>query len=55
MMFEHLGWDEVAADIVRALEATIGEGIVTYDLARQMAGAREVHTSEFAQSVVEHL
>lgn len=55
MMFEHLGWDEVAADIVRALEATIGEGIVTYDLARQMAGAREVHTSEFAQAVVEHL
>ena len=55
MMFEHIGWTKAAADIVRALEATIAEKIVTYDFARQMEGAREVKTSEFAQAVVERL
>src|SRR3989449_3368804 len=42
MMFEHLGWQGVADDIVRGLEATIGEKIVTYDFARLMDGATEV-------------
>ena len=55
MMFEHLGWDAAAADIVRALEATIADKIVTYDFARQMVGAHEVRTSEFAAAVVERL
>jgi isocitrate dehydrogenase len=55
MMFEHLGWDAAAADIVRALEATIADKIVTYDFARQMVGAHEVRTSEFASAIVEHL
>jgi len=55
LMFEHLGWTEAAADIVRALEATIGEGIVTYDFARLTEGATEVKCSEFAAAVVERL
>ncbi|HET8607757.1 MAG TPA: NADP-dependent isocitrate dehydrogenase [Gaiellaceae bacterium] len=55
MLFEHLGWQEVADDIVRALERTIGEGIVTYDFARLTEGATEVKTSEFAAAVVERL
>jgi isocitrate dehydrogenase len=55
LMFEHLGWTEVAADIVRALEATIAEKIVTYDFARLTEGAHEVKTSEFAAAVVERL
>jgi isocitrate dehydrogenase len=55
MMFEHLGWQEVADDIVRALEATIAEKIVTYDFARLMEGATEVRCSEFAQAIVERL
>src|ERR1700691_2393334 len=40
LMFEHLGWAEAAADIVRALEATIADKIVTYDFARLMEGAQ---------------
>ncbi|MGQ0520425.1 MAG: NADP-dependent isocitrate dehydrogenase, partial [Actinomycetota bacterium] len=48
LMFEHLGWVAAAADVVRALEATIGEGIVTYDFARLTEGATEVRCSEFA-------
>ena len=55
MMFEHIGWDEAAADIVRALEATIADKIVTYDFARQMVGVHEVRTSEFASAIVERL
>jgi isocitrate dehydrogenase len=55
MMFEHLGWQEAADAIVRALEATIAEKIVTYDFARLMDGATEVKTSQFAQAIVDRL
>ena len=55
MMFEHLGWQAAADDIVRALEATIAEKIVTYDFARLMEGATEVKCSEFAQAIVDRL
>jgi isocitrate dehydrogenase len=55
MMFEHLGWEDAADAIVRALEATIAEKIVTYDFARLMDGATEVKTSQFAQAIVERL
>jgi isocitrate dehydrogenase len=55
LMFEHLGWQAAADDIVRALETTIGDKVVTYDFARQMEGATEVRTSEFAAAIVERL
>ena len=55
MMFEHLGWQQAADDIVRALEATIADKIVTYDFARLMDGATEVKCSEFAQAIVDRL
>jgi len=55
MMFEHLGWQGAADDIIRALQTTIGDKVVTYDFARQMEGATEVKTSEFAAAIVERL
>ena len=55
LMFEHIGWTEAAADIVRALEATIAAKIVTYDFARLMDGATEVKCSEFAAAIVDRL
>ncbi len=55
MMFEHLGWQDAADDIVRAMEATIADKVVTYDFARQMEGATQVKTSEFAAAIVDHL
>jgi isocitrate dehydrogenase len=55
LMFEHLGWQAAADDIVRALEATIADKIVTYDFARQMEGATEVKCSEFGSAIVDHL
>jgi isocitrate dehydrogenase len=55
LMFEHLGWTDAANDIVRALEATIADKIVTYDFARLMDGATEVKCSEFASAIVDRL
>ena len=55
MMFEHLGWDDVAASIVQGIQRAISAKQVTYDLARQMEGAKEVPTSVFADAIVAHL
>jgi isocitrate dehydrogenase len=55
LMFEHLGWNEAARDIVTALEATIADKVVTYDFARLMDGATEVKCSEFASAIVDRL
>ena len=55
MMLEHLGWTEAAERIRGGLKRTIAEKIVTYDLARQMDGAKEVRCSEFAQAIVERM
>jgi isocitrate dehydrogenase len=52
MMFEHLGWNEAATLIIRGMERAIAAKTVTYDLARQMPGAKEVKTSEFADAVI---
>jgi len=55
MMFDYLGWSEVGEKIKKALENTISKKIVTYDLARQMRGARKVKCSEFASALIENL
>ena len=55
MMFDYLGWGEVAERIREGLEKTISNRIVTYDLARQLEGAREVKCSEFASAIIEAL
>ncbi len=52
MMFEHLGWDDVAALIVKGFEGAIRSKHVTYDLARQTEGATEVSTSAFADRII---
>jgi isocitrate dehydrogenase len=51
MLHEHIGWAEAAALVVRAIEETIRAGTVTYDLARQMEGAREVGCGAFGEAV----
>ncbi len=55
MMFDYLGWTEVRKKIVKALEKTISKKIVTYDLARQMKGAKKVKCSEFVSAIIENL
>jgi isocitrate dehydrogenase len=55
MMLEHLGWPEAARRIVEGLERTIQQRTVTYDLHRQMEGAKLLKCSEFASAVVENM
>ncbi len=55
MMLEHIGWNEAAGVINRAMEQTIRSKTVTYDLARQMTGAREVRCSEFGRALIENM
>lgn len=55
MMFEYMGWQEVADAINKSLEKTIAEKIVTYDFARLMEGATEVKTSQFADAIIRNL
>lgn len=55
MMFDYMGWKEAAHLIRQALQATIRNGSVTYDLARQIKGAREVKCSAFAERITKNL
>jgi isocitrate dehydrogenase len=52
MMFEYMGWTEVAELIVNGMENAIKSKRVTYDLARQMPGAKEISTSDFGDQVI---
>lgn len=55
MLLDHIGWTVAATRLRKALAATIKAGTVTYDLARQIEGAKEVKCSEFATAIVDHL
>jgi isocitrate dehydrogenase len=55
MMLRHMGWAEAADVIVRSIEAAIGDKVVTYDFARQMAGAKQVSCSGFGQAMIERM
>jgi isocitrate dehydrogenase len=55
MMLDYLGWKEAADAVRRALQATLQDGVVTYDLARQLEGAQEVKCSAFAEAIVQHM
>lgn len=54
-MLEYMGWKEAKRLIIEAIQKTIEEKYVTYDLARQIEGATEVSTSEFGERVIEHI
>ena len=55
MMLRYLGWIEAADLIEQGLERTIQQKKVTYDLARQMQGATELKTSQFADAVISNM
>jgi isocitrate dehydrogenase len=54
-MLRFMGWKEAAHLIVEALTQTIAQGMVTYDLARLMKGAREVKCSAFGSAVEKNI
>jgi len=53
MMFEHMGWKEVADAIINGLVSCFRDKTVTYDFHRQMEGATLLKCSEFGQAVVD--
>lgn len=55
MMLRYMGWTEAADLILKGLDATIQQKVVTYDFARNMEGAKEVKTSEFADKIIENM
>jgi isocitrate dehydrogenase len=55
MMFDFMGWQEVGRLIETAIERTIGQKRVTYDLERLMEGATKLKTSEFAAAIIENM
>lgn len=55
LMFEYIGWKEVSDMIINAIQKVIQNKTVTYDLAREMVGAKEVKCSEFAELVIKNL
>lgn len=55
LMFEYLGWDEVAQNIYEGLELTIQSKKVTYDFHRLMENAILLRTSEFADAIISTL
>jgi len=70
LMLEHIGWDEAAQLVNKALEATFAESeetankgpggklYVTYDIARQFVGygaEAGASSSAFADRIIEHI
>ncbi len=55
LMFEHMGWQEVADGIVRGMSKTIANKTVTYDFERLMSGAKLLKCSEFGKAIVDNM
>jgi isocitrate dehydrogenase len=55
MMLDHLGWKKATNLVEKAMKKTIRSKVVTYDFARQMTGAKEVKTSQFAKEIVKNM
>ena len=55
MMFRFMGWRPVADVIEKAIEVTIQQKKVTYDLERLMPGSTKLKTSEFASAIIGNL
>jgi isocitrate dehydrogenase len=55
MMFDFMGWKEVAQLIENGVARTIQQKRVTYDLERLLPGATKLKTSEFASAIIENM
>ncbi|HUW91817.1 MAG TPA: NADP-dependent isocitrate dehydrogenase [Bacteroidales bacterium] len=55
LMFEYMGWDEVAKEIHGGLEKAIHNKTVTYDFHRLMENAILLKTSEFADAIISNI
>ncbi len=55
MMLEYLNWQEAAELVEKSFSKTIQQKILTYDLARQVEGAKEVKCSEFGDAMIKNM
>jgi len=60
LMFEHMGWNEVAELLVKGIEGAIASHRVTYDFARLMRGegikdVTEIKCSEFGGEIIANM
>jgi isocitrate dehydrogenase len=60
LMFQHLGWNEVADLIVKGLEGAINAHTVTYDFSRLMRAeghqdVKELKCSEFGEAIIKNM
>lgn len=55
MLLEYLGWAEPVTMVRKALEKTILNKTVTYDLARLMEGATELKCSAFGDAIIKNM
>ncbi|WP_439134570.1 NADP-dependent isocitrate dehydrogenase [Pseudomaricurvus sp.] len=55
MMLRHLGWNEAADLVIKAMEGAIGAKTVTYDFERLMDDAELKSCSEFGQELIKHM
>ena len=55
MMLEYLGWGKAAELIEKGLQKTIAKKTVTYDLHRQMKGAKKIGTSQYATNIINNM
>jgi isocitrate dehydrogenase len=55
LMFEHMGWQEVADGIIRGMTNTIAKKEVTYDFERLMTAAKLLKCSEFGKAIVDNM
>lgn len=51
MLFRHVGLDRAAELLEGAIEETVGQGIVTYDLARQLDNVKPVACSKYGEAI----
>ena len=55
MMFDFMGWSEVAELIEEGIRRTVQQKRVTYDLERLMAGATKLGTADFATAIIDNM
>jgi isocitrate dehydrogenase len=55
LMLEHMGWDEAAKLIYDGVTRTIAQKRVTYDLERQIDGAKLLKCSEFGNAIIDNM
>ncbi len=55
MLLEYIGWKEAASLVYKAVEETIKQKKVTYDLERQMQNATLLSSSSFTEAIISNM